>query len=547
MSRLNWIIPVLTVVGLAMLTSAATRTPLRAPPDQGVPLSELEETIQAVNEELAVTWKHLQIEPAAPADDLAVLRRLSLALHGTVPSLEEIRLFEADSRPERLRAWTDAMLEDNRFDDYFAERLARSFVGVENGQFLIFRRDRFLGWLRGQLKEHVPYDRIVREMIRGEGVWTGEGEVNFITAGFADGKFDPNQLTARTSRAFLGQRIDCAQCHDHPFDHWKQAEFEGLAAFYGQVSLAPLGGIFEKESKDLVIQDRLTLQDRTIDPAVPFHPEWLGTGGTRREQLARWITHPENQRFEIATANRIWGLLFGRPFAMDRSVDDLPDPGTNPQLKILEILGRDFREHGYSIRRMVRVITASRPFRMKSTHALEQVDPSTRALASQQLDAIRDHWGIFPLIRLRPEQVIGSMLQADSLRTIDQNSHLFTRVKRYFSERDFVEEFGDPGVDELRDYTGTIPQALLRMNGNFARDLTEARPLSAAGRIAANAADPEQLIATTFLVCLTREPDADELDYFRSWFDEREDGTQAQATEDLYWTLFNSPEFSWNH
>lgn len=549
MQRAVWIWPVLVVFGVTALTSWVARTPVKdlAPLLTTFDAVNLHQAVVAIDEEMQALWDAAGVAAAPPADDLVVLRRLSLALHGTVPSLEELRLFERDRRPDRLGYWISAMLEDRRFADYFAERLARGFVGVEGGQFLIFRRDRFLSWLSSQIRQHAPYDEMVRRMITGEGVWTGQGEVNFITGAFADGEFDPNQLTARTVRAFLGQRIDCAQCHDHPFDHWTQSQFEGLTAHYGQVKLS-IAGIIDRPRQEYVVEDRVTLEKRTVAADVPFHPEWQGDRGTRREKLARWITHPENRRFERATANRVWGLMFGKPFARQRPVDDLPDPDADDSLRVLDLLGADFRDHGYDLRRLIQVIAGTRAFRMQSVHSLDEEIVTVESQPDDQerpLDRVREHWGVFPLVRLRPEQVIGAMLQANNIRTIDQNSHLFVRARRFFQENDFVKAFGDPGVDELDERAGTIPQALLRMNGSFAAELTKANPFFAPGRIAASSSTPEHVVKTVFLTCLTRPPTQEELEFFKPWVEQQK--SRAEGVEDLYWTLLNSPEFSWNH
>jgi hypothetical protein len=115
-------------------------------------------------------------------------------LHGTIPSLEEIRRFEADTETQRIDRWAAAMLEDRRFADYFAERLARGFVGTEGGQFIVYRRDRFVTWLSEQIQQHRPYDEIVQEMIQDEGLWTGTPATNFMTAAVNEGEFDENKL-----------------------------------------------------------------------------------------------------------------------------------------------------------------------------------------------------------------------------------------------------------------------------------------------------------------------------------------------------------------
>ncbi len=543
--KTNWPIGVLPVVLIVIgLVGWAAYSPVAQPtsasPDKAD--NDLNAAVDRVDAYFHNRWRELEGLVSEPADDLQVLRRLSLALNGTLPSLEEIRLFENETGGDRLARWTDRMLADDRFPDYFAERLARSLVGVENGQFIVFRRDRFVDWLRDQLKINRPYDEMARDMIAGQGLWTGQPQTNFITAGLANGELDENKLAGRSVRAFLGQRIDCAQCHDHPFDHWKQHDFEGLAAFYGQVRPSVVGvedkSLRKGKPVEYVVEDRLTLEKRTVGAAVPFHPEWLPAEGTRREQLAAWITHPENRRFERAIANRIWGLLLGRPY--EAPVDGLPDPApeNSAESGLLDILGADFREHACDLRRLMRVIASSEPFRLASTTST--ADP----LVLERLDK---EWAVFPLTRLRPEQVIGSMLQAASIKSIDRNSHLFVRFIRAIREKDFIQEYGDPGENELDQHSGTIPQALLRLNGKLSREISEAGLLSASGRIASMATSDDQCVELCYLVCLTRRPIEEERNHFLAQLRDTRGKQRNQVVEDMYWALFNSPEFSWNH
>ncbi len=608
--------PLLVVMGVGLLTAIAASTAVRTEPPglSGDVVEDVAATAAAIDEAMQRRWDELGVAPAPPADALQVLRRLSLALHGTIPSLEEIRRFEADEQPHRLTRWTADMLRDPRFADYFAERLARAYVGVEEGEFIIFRRDRFTEWLRTQLRDRRPYDEMVRDMISGQGVWTGKGEVNFVTAGFANEEFDANKLTARTVRAFLGQRMDCAQCHDHPFDDWTQDQFQGLAAHYGQVELS-LAGIRDKSGEafalpekaakflkteavakelrkrfrengyglrkharlemfddgrlwvvkdspeseeeleprfvirrtpngfavsshegEYFVENRKSLEQQVVDPSVPFHPEWLGAEGTRRDRLAVWVTHPDNRRFDRAIASRVWGLLFGKPYLSDRPVDDLPDPDNADDVEdteVLDLLGRDFRAHGCDLHRLVQVVAATRAFRMDSRAATS--DP-------QQLAQAEAAWAVFPVTRRRPEQVIGAMLQANTVRTIDQNSHLIVRFLKFISEQDFVNEYGDLGENELDDRAGTISQALLRMNGEFAHDMAEEEPFTAPGRIVSYSSTPEKLLENCFLACLTRRPTPEEIAHFLPQLQDNSD-EPGGVVQDIFWTLFNSPEF----
>jgi len=538
--RLPTVIAPLAVIAAVLgVTGYAIKSPLPDRPLVSADNGGTASTIKQLDGLLAKSWSSQGLTPSSQADDLTILRRLTLALAGTVPSLEEIRRFELDTRPDRLSHWTAQLLEDVRFADYFAERLARASVGVEGGQFILFRRDRFTDWLSEQLKKRRPYDEMVRDMIATDGVWTDKPAVNFVSAAYANDAFDENKLAGRTVRAFLGQRIDCAQCHDHPFAHWKQSEFEGLAACFGKTRMS-IVGVDDGRKAPFQIEDRKTLEKRTVAPTVPFGVEWLPAEGPPRKRLAAWVTHPDNRRFDRAVVNRVWGLMFGRPFLADRPVDDLPDPDDPAfaeQNAVLDLLADDFRQHGRDLRRLIQVIAGSQAFR---------VDSRVPENASGS-DAGGCHWEVFPLVRLRPEQVVGSMLQAASIRTIDRNSHLFTRALRFFRERDFVEDFGDPGENELGERAGTVPQALLRMNGELQKDLTEPNPFNATTRIANSAADPAACVEVAYLVCLTRRPTAEEAEFFTKRISETSRKNRDDAVADLLWTLFNSTEFSWNH
>jgi hypothetical protein len=549
MRYLSKLLPLLVVCGIVGIVAWAARSPLQSAHQlTGAEPSELMPVERQIDAEFARRWTDQHVTPAPGAPALQVLRRLSLALHGSVPSLEEIRQFEEDSRPEveKLNDWTRHMLADPRFSDYFAERLARAFVGKEDGQFVIYRRDRFVAWLSKQLKEGTPYDDIVRQMIASEGIATDRPATNFVVAAHDNAdekgnKLDENKLAGKTVRAFLGQRIDCAQCHNHPFDDWKQSQFEGLAAFYGQAGYTIVGVEDSPTQKgkpvEYEVEDRKTLEQRIVKESVPFLEECLTAGGSRRERLAAWITDPKNRRFERAIANRVWGYLFGRAYI--EPVDDLRDPPGQPD--VLDLLGQDFREHGYDLKRLVQVIAMSAPFRRDSGYA----DDIERD--KQQLETAEAEWALFPLIRLRPEQVIGSILQAASLQTIDQNSHLVQRTIRLVQSGGFVKEYGDLGESELLDRGGTIPQRLLMMNGDLAGEATKSKPiLSAVGRIASLAPTDEKRVETAYLVCLTRRPTSEESAHFVGLFQQKQ-FKRGEIVEDLYWVLFNSTEFAWNH
>lgn len=533
-------------------------------PDAVAAEEKLDAAVSRLNAEFQRKWQAEGVEVAARADDLAILRRLSLALFGTVPSLEDIRRFEADQDADKIDRWVTGMMKDSRFRDYFAERLARSLVGVEGGPFIIYRRDRLAAWLAEQLRKDASWSDITTELIAAEGLWTDSPAANFITVARQDDEtINVNKLAGRSVRTFLGQRIDCAQCHDHPFDpQWKQQHFEGLAAFFCQASVT-VGGVTDKELGEKeekivykVVDPGAEEADARIVPeSVPFNPEWLPSEGGLRRRLAEWITHKDNRRFERAIANRVWGFMLGKP--LHEPVDDLPHPVDGEQ-DALDILGQELRSRGDRLSVLIRLIALSDVFQMSS-----ESNASDESAYTAQVNA----WSVFPLVRLRPEQVIGSLFQAGHVRSIDQNSNLVARLQKFGNENDFLNEYGDLGDDELLQQVGTIPQALLRMNGRFSAELSKAELLSAAGQIISFSPDNSAIVENSFLACLGRRPTEEEQKYFVGLLDNTREAaakkTEAEPTtsqpvaqpergleevvQDLFWTLFNSPEFSWNH
>jgi Protein of unknown function (DUF1549)/Protein of unknown function (DUF1553) len=522
------------VLGAGLLRPSAARINANAEkrPASSAATAESPPIVTKLNDAFRVQWGKQGISEAGRASELVVMRRLSLALTGSIPSLEEIRRFESNPIGKRIEPWLDEVLKDRRFGDYAAERLARAYVGTEDGPFLLFRRRRFTTWLSDAILANRPYDAIVRELISARGVWTDHPATNFLTVTFnPDTKRpDAERLAARVARAFLGVRIDCAQCHDHPFQPWKQRDFQGLAAFFGGVN-SDLKGIQDGEL-DYAPEDRKTKKPLKIEPRVPFQTELRPTTGTPREQLAAWVTNPKNPHLARATANRVWALMTGRPMA--EPVDDLSVAGEIPPA--LEMLAADFSEHGHDLHRLIRVIAATQVFRLDSAAA----DDSSG-------EAAEEAWAVFPMTRLRPEQVAGSLIQAARLSTLDAQSPWVVRFFNYTGSNDFVRRYGDTGEDEFNARGGTIPQRLLLLNGELVKSKSEEGLLNASSRIAELAPSDHKAVEVAFLTVLTRRPSPDETAHFEARLAGVKGNERKDRLTDLFWTLMNSTEFSWNH
>jgi hypothetical protein len=504
--------------------------------------TDVHQAIERLNASLAEQWRRHQVEPAAPAEDLIVARRLALGLMGTAPSIEEIRQLEAISSDERIDRYLAAILDDRRCHDYLAERLARAYVGVGDGAVIVYRRGRFVGWLSEQLRDNRPYDAVVREMLAAEGQGTDRPAVNFLLATMrpGEGKLtpQPKELASRVSRVMLGVRIDCAECHDHPFDSWKQKDFHGLAAFFGGAKYS-FSGIHDVDGA-YQYEDHSTGREETISPRVPFGADGLSAEGPARVRLARWVTDAQNRRFSRATVNRIWALMFGR--GLVEPIDDIHDDASLPEP--LTLLADDFSAHGYDLRRLIRVIAGSRAFGLDSRldrPVGETISPAEHELA----------WAVFPLTRLRPEQIAGCLEQSSSLATYDDRRSLLLRAAKTIETGDFLKRYGDLGENEMDDQGGTVPQRLLMMNGNLVRNKTRSNPLSAlllaTTQIALLASSDRQAVDVAYLAVLSRHPSPDEQDHFSARLADTRGRERARRLDDLCWTLMNSTEFSWNH
>jgi hypothetical protein len=228
--------------------------------------------------------------------------------------------------------------------------------------------------------------------------------------------------------------------------------------------------------------------------------------------------------------NRVWALLFGR--ALVEPVDNLEPDGPIPPA--LHILAEDFATHGFDLRRLIRLIASSDVFQLDS------------AADSERSEADEKAWALFPLTRLRPEQVAGSVLQASTIGTINAESHILKRLVRYGEQNEFVTRYGDSGEDEFDAHGGTIPQRLLMMNGRLVLEKIKENPFNASTRIAWMAPDDPQAVEVSYLATLTRRPTSEETAHFEALLADQQ-LTRTGRLEDLFWAILNSTEFSWNH
>lgn len=507
---------------------------------------------------------------AKPADWRTIARRTSLALIGNGLSLEETRVAEQIPEDKRTIWWTEYLLKDRRTYDYLAERWTRATVGTNVGPFLIFRRRKYVDWMADHFEKGTPYDAVVRDLLEAKGSWTDAPQVNFLTATMDDAdnkKPDAIRLAGRTSRAFLAQRIDCLQCHedylgkvnfpaqqeDDALDSnetstdlstpsqasrtGQQADFHQLAAFFSGTRLDnPFVGL-RNSNPDYRITYLNAEKESSVAPEVPYLRDLMPEGGEPRHRLAVWVTHPENKAFARATVNRMWAILFGR--ALVEPLDSIPLSGPFPPG--LEILAEDFAKNGFDLKRLIRTIVCTEVFQRDSRL---ETEIGSEFVSNEH----ENHWAVFPLTQLRPEQVAASIHQACRIHAIDESSSIVSKLELFGGVNDFTKAYGDQGDDEFIQQSVTIPQRLLVMNGAYVSERIKNNPvMNAATRIAQIASNDKVAVEIAYLSTLNRMPTGAELNAFCDRMHNTKGPARAQAMGSIFWTLINSTEFQWNH
>jgi hypothetical protein len=463
-------------------------------------------------------WQLNRVTPAAAADDATFLRRVTLDLTGLIPTVGEVRTFLADTRSNKRQRVIAELLERPQH----ASHLARLWRGVlipktADGPAVLA----FESWLQMRFLQNVPYDRVVREILMARGTLLQSEPTIF----FAANNTKPEELAASSSRAFLGLQVSCAQCHDHPFAPWKQADFWSFAAFYARVQgPATLGDQTPVEDgPDGEVRHPKTL--KAMAPRFLDGPEVSDANGeARRAKLARWVTAPENPFFARATVNRVWWLLFGR--GLVQPVDDFGPHTSAAHPEVLDVLAADFIASGFDLRRTLRTIAASRPYQLASDS--DQVDREFLTT-----------YTAMPVRSLSARQIFDALLQASGQRESKAN----TPAER----QTFLAQFEAPTRDPL-EFQGGILQILTLINGPLVARLTN--PTSG-DLIAALADSPfltdQQRVETLFLATVSRWPREIELAELQKAMQTQHTAeARTQALGHILWALLNSTEFVLN-
>lgn len=528
-------IPFLLVAGWGILIS-----PLA---DNAACGDETDRLVESIDKYFQSRWKSDAVIPAAPADDAEFLRRVSLHLAGRIPPVAEVRQFLRDPAHDKREKLIERLLESPQYLTNFASFWRQVMIPEGNTDLQArLQLPGFEAWLRQHLSQNTHYNAIVRELLTVP-LDTGrpmaapfDGATTASPLAFFQAKqVKPENLAAATSRMFLGLRIECAQCHDHPQDVWKRQQFWSYAAFFAGIERVDRNEEFVGRVREVFDRRELTIPE--IDQVVQATfldgsaPTWRSRVSSRRE-LADWITARKNPFFARATVNRLWGHFFGLGFV--NPVDDFSgsNPPSHPEL--LDGIAADFAAHDFDLKYLIRALTRSRVYQLSSRRTdLSQDEPQQFARMTVQ--------------GLTGEQLFDSLATAVGYFEPTQQQNPFAFIAAG-PRAEFLELFQTDNAAATERQT-SILQALALMNGPFTITATSLENSATLGAVAdfPLMTDSER-IETLYLATLTRMPRAEELERLSKYVASGGPTQQPRgALADVFWALLNSSEFLFNH
>jgi hypothetical protein len=493
-----------------------------------------------VDKHVFAKLKMLSLPPSELCTDQEFIRRASLDLCGILPTADEVQKFLADRDPNKRARLVDQLLERPEYADFWTLkwsdvlRSSRKAVLLK-GTFV------FQQWLRGHLVRNTPLDEVVRELLTASGSTFANPPANYYRIAR-----DPQNLAETTAQLFFGIRMQCAKCHNHPFERWTQDDYYSMAAFFARVrqkkdDLEP-GPNPQTPGGEVIYSDRAGEVTQPRSGKV-MAPKFMGgsiaavpPGKDRREVLAEWLTSPGNPFFARATVNRIWYHLNGRGIV--DPVDDFRDSNPSANDELLDALAKDFTAHKFDARHLIRVIMNSRTYQLSAqTNDFNKDDSRyfshavTRLLTAEQLlDALC-------AVTEVPEKFPGLPLGTRATQLPDGEIN-----------HPFLKTFGQPARELAceceREGDSNLAQALQLINGPTVNEKLR-NPGNRIGRLLAKKASDLDILNDLYLSTLSRPPTETDVKVALGHVARAAD--KRKAWEDVHWALLNAKEFLFRH
>lgn len=486
-----------------------------------------------IDDHVFAKLRMLNIVPSGDSSDEQFLRRVYLDSIGLLPTEKETSAFLANTAPDKRARLIDALLERREFADVWALKFTELFrAGTREagnkGARIVYE------YIRQSFRDNKPYDRFVRELILSQGAHSFETSsiagLKTSPTSFYNVSFDSNAPDHATniSQLFLGVRIECAKCHNHPWEKWTQDDFYGFAAFFARVGIKE---VYENDENATQYMEEGFVEHPKTKKRVD--PKFLdgqtikdSQDADLREPLLDWMTSPRNPFFAREIANRIWKHYMGR--GLVEEVDDfrVTNPPSNPAL--LDAMASDLASHGYDVRHLIRAILNSRTYQLSS-------EPNE----SNHNDAI--NYSHFRIRRLTAESLLDAMSEVTGVQEKFAGYPPGTRAMQVYGVGGgyMLSSFGKLNRDIIceRDAQPDMAQTMHMISGSTVQK-----------KITAMKFDPaltdEQWVEHLFRSALVRQPTADER---HAALDRIQKIGRDQALQDLAWAILNSKEFLYQH
>ncbi len=504
---------------------------------------------ETVDVEIKAAWAREKITPAKPASDAEFLRRVSLDLVGVVPNNEDAVVFLDSKDVDKREKLIDRLLADPRFARHQGDIWDMLLFGRNPPGFNTDRREGFQTWLQSRFEKNVPYNEWVRELLKAEGTSADNGAMYFVQYRNA-----PEDAIEAITQTFLGVQLQCARCHDHPFEAWKQREFYGMAAFLARldvVTVAQKGNtavyaIGERNSGDVrftgsakeakpgdkgeAVKPKFLLGKELAEPALPkdFKEERFAANKiptkpkfSRKDALADWITKPDNPYFARAVVNRVWAQYMGR--GLVHPVDNLSDSNAASHPALLDTLTKEFVARKFDLKWLIRELVSSKTYQLSSAGSGEPTPAWFQHARSRPLSAeeLVESW-----------QVATGYLAAETAKKPDADRF------RPLGSGYLLQFFGSPTTG-TGDFQGGLREHLYLNNGPLGQ------MIGVKGGLAEFVGDAKKPVADRverlFLATLNRRPTSEEAKKFTAYLNDN--GPVADAV----WVLLTCAEFRFNH
>ncbi|HEV2948870.1 MAG TPA: DUF1549 and DUF1553 domain-containing protein [Gemmataceae bacterium] len=493
-----------------------------------------------IDRHVSAKLKMMSIQPSELCTDQEFIRRAFLDVCGILPTAEETKTFLASGEKDKRARLIDRLLERPEYADFWTLkwcdvlRSDRKTIQVK-GTFV------YQNWLRDRIAGNTPFNQIVRDLLTSSGSTFANPPANFYRIAA-----DPQNLAETTAQLFFGIRMQCAKCHNHPFEKWTQDDYYGMAAFFARVKgkkdPSDPGAAPPNAGAELIYLDRTgeVMQPRSGKvmppkfmggPVAPVH-----SGQDRRQVLADWLTSPKNPFFAKSVVNRVWFHLLGRGIV--DPVDDFRDSNPSANDELLDALAHDFVASQFDLKHLIRVILNSRTYQLSAQANATNKDDNkyfshavTRLLTAEQLlDAICT-------VTEMPEKFANVPLGTRAVQLPDGEMN-----------HPFLKTFGQPGRELAceceREQDSNLAQALQLINGPTVNEkLRNAN--NHIGKLLGKKNSESAMLNDLYMAALSRLPN--EAESKLSLAHVAKGADKRKAWEDVQWALINSKEFLFRH